>query len=75
MAAAAGSRTFSVSEDPEGLGTAEVIALSVIARRIAFWAFLVPKARLRLVRLERFWSPRRQKLLEVFREVFIERDT
>lgn len=36
MAAAAGSRTFLVSEDPEGLGTAAVIALSARARRIAF---------------------------------------
>lgn len=35
----------------------------------------MPKARPTLARLDRYWSPRRQKLLGVFREVFGERDT
>lgn len=35
----------------------------------------MPKARLRLVRLDRFWSPRRQNLLGIFGEVFRKSDT
>lgn len=35
----------------------------------------MPNARLRLVRLSRFWSPRRQNLLRVMGEVFRKRDT